>query len=234
MKKIISIILIMGILFCGGCQVEQKSVMGANSNREEGFSGYGVARVRGLEGPLMDLVVPDRAPKGLTDPVHSLRHEGQYTTNKRILSTKRGERVLNNRPNVLRDKYAHRDKPYLQRKSYQAQTEQTAQGERLRRIEQRIEALEHIEDAHVLAEDDQIIIGIESYEQDRKKLIKSVENEIRDEIGGSTVYITTNRRLINQMNAIEHHVSWPHPFEGVGGTVGELADLIDDTIQGRR
>lgn len=234
MKKLICIILISGILICGGCQIEQKSVMGANSNREEGFSGYGVTRVRSLEGPLMDLVVPDRAPKGFTDPVHSLHHEGQYTTKKRILSTRRGERILNNRPNVLRDKYAHRDKPYLQKKSYQVQTEQTAQGERLRRIERRIEALEHIEDAHVLAEGDQIIIGIESDEQDRKKLIEAVENEISDEVGGATVYITTNRRLINQMNAIEHHVSWPHPFEGVGGTVGEFADLIDDTIQGRR
>jgi hypothetical protein len=223
-----------------GCTVPQKTEMGANSNRDEGFSGYGVNQARQLEGPLSDLMVPDQSPKGLVDPAPHLVREGAYITGKRDLSMHvdrsiNGQRILNNRPGVVRDKYAHSNNPNVkrkttvqQRKHYQATSEVTL------KIEQRVERLENVRDAHVITDGERFVVGLESSEQDRPKLIRTVKEEISGIADLNKVYITTDRIIINRMNALEHHVNLPRPFESIGGAIGDIADLIDDAAHGRR
>ncbi|MFC0470204.1 YhcN/YlaJ family sporulation lipoprotein [Halalkalibacter kiskunsagensis] len=232
--------LLIGILILTGCTLPQKEEMGANTNRNEGFSGFGVAQARNLEGPLSDLMVPDDAPKGLTDPAPQLMREGAYTTGKRNLSmphegiNQQGPRILNNRPGIIRDKYPHSSDSRLHKKiTIQNNRHQQASTDITRKIETRIEALENIHDAHVMSDGNKIIIGLESNEQDRGKLRRSVEQEIEQVTDLSNVYITTNRNIVNRMSALEHHVSLKQPFDAIGGTVGELADLIDDAAHGR-
>lgn len=226
--------LLMTLLLLSGCQVEQKSVLGANADRDQGFSGYGVERARHWEGPLTVMMVPKQAPKGITDPAKHLLQEGAYTTGKRNLSMRhegirhKGARILNNRPGVIRDKYVLSDKPYLQRKATVQYQEHQATTSLTKQIESRVEALEKIDDAHVMTDGEQIVIGVESSEQDRRKLIQSIEREIEGMVNLSSVHITTNRRILNRMKAFEHHVDLPRPLEPIGGAVGELVDLIDD------
>ncbi len=215
--------------------------MGANPNRNEGFSGYGVTHARNLEGPLSDMMVPDDAPKGLTDPAPHLTHEGAYTTGKRNLSmdhegiNKQGPRILNNRPGIIRDKYPHSTDTQLNEKTtIQSNRHLQATTDLTRKIEARVEALENVRDAHVMTDGNRIVIGLESNEQDRVKLRRSVEQEVEQVTELSNIYITTNRKMINRMNAIEHHVGIDKPFDSIGGTVGDLADLLDDGAHGRR
>ena len=233
--------LLMTTLLLTGCTIPQKAEMGANPDRDQGYSGYGVAQTRQLEGPLSDLMVPDDAPKGLTDPAPRLVREGAYLTGTRDLSmrndhTRSGQRILNNRPGVVRDKYALSNEPNVQskRSKQNANTPLQATDSLTRLIEQRVESLENVRDAHVISDGERIVVGLESREQDRPKLLREVEQEISEVVELNQVYITTDRKIINRMNALEHQVSLPAPFESVGGAIGDIVDLVDDAAHGRR
>ncbi|WP_227936276.1 YhcN/YlaJ family sporulation lipoprotein [Alkalihalobacillus deserti] len=230
--------LLIAVIFLTGCTIPQQEDMGANSDRNEGFSGYGVNQMRELEGPLSDLMVPDEAPNGLTDPASELVQQGAYITGRRDLSITKdrsinGQRILSNRPGVLRGMYSHSNNPDVNKsnqkgKHYQATSDQT------RTIEQRVESLQIVRDAHVITDGNRIIIGLESSEQDRPKLIQTVKEEIAEMVDLTNVYITTDRQIINRMNALEHGVGLPRPFESIGGAVGDIVDLVDDAAHGRR
>ncbi|KHF37956.1 YhcN/YlaJ family sporulation lipoprotein [Halalkalibacter okhensis] len=236
--KCVSCMVIAAVLLTG-CTIPQEAEMGASPDRNEGFNGYGVQHVRAFEGPLSDLMVPDHSPKGLTDPVHHLTDRGSYTTRHRNLSMKheglnqQGARILSNRPGVLRDKYSYSNDPHVARKNKGIRNQQ-ATSEITKEIETRVESLENIRDAHVMTDGSHIVIGIESSEQDRVKLRRIVEEEVKQVTDLRNVYITTDRKTINRMNAVEHHIGLDQPFESIGGTAGDLADLVDDAIRGRR
>ncbi|ARK30396.1 YhcN/YlaJ family sporulation lipoprotein [Halalkalibacter krulwichiae] len=234
----LSIFLILAMMLAG-CTIPQQAEMGANSNREEGFNGYGVAQTRQFEGPLSDLMVPDNAPKGLTDPASKLDKEGAYVTGRRDLSmdnegTRYGQRILSNRPGVIRGRYVHSNNPNVDRKAKVQQFDSQAKDGITREIEQRVESLENVRDAHVITDGQRIVVALESSEQDRPKLIGTVKEEIKEVADLSNIYITTDRRIINRINALEHHVNLPRPFESIGGAVGDIADLVDDAAHGRR
>ncbi|TWI58951.1 sporulation lipoprotein YhcN/YlaJ [Halalkalibacter nanhaiisediminis] len=237
--KQLRFLLIMMILM-SGCQVDQKQTMGANSNRSQGFSGYGVDNVRQMEGPLSDMMIPDQAPSGLTDAARYLDKTGTSINAKRNVSEKHhgkryvGTKILNNRLGVIRDKYVLGDKPYLEKRQDTHTFERQATLPLTKQIERRVESLEHVADAHVMTDGDLIVIGVESNESDRKKLIQSIQKEIEDIVNPTSVSITTNRRILNRMKAIEHHVHVPSPFKSQGGTIGEFVDLVDDTVSGRK
>ncbi|MDT8859924.1 YhcN/YlaJ family sporulation lipoprotein [Alkalihalobacillus sp. MEB130] len=222
-----------------GCTIPQQADMGASPDRNEAFNGYGVNHVRGLEGPLSDLMVPDQSPKGLTDPVLHSTGEGSHVTRQRNLSMKhegvnhQGPRILSNRPGVLRDKYSYSNDPNVGRLD-KGQQAQQATTELTKEIEKRVESLQNVRDAHVMTDGDQIVIGIESSEQDRVKLKRVVEEEVQQVTDIRRVHITTDRKLINRMNALEHHVGMDKPFDSIGGAVGDLADLVDDAAHRRR
>ncbi|WP_332630245.1 YhcN/YlaJ family sporulation lipoprotein [Halalkalibacter flavus] len=222
-----------------GCTIPQEAEMGASPDRNEGFNGYGVQQVRALEGPISDMMVPDQSPKGLTDPVRHLTDRGSYTTRHRNLSMKheglnqQGARILSNRPGVLRDKYSYSNDPHVARNNNGMRNQQ-ATTEITREIETRVESLENVRDAHVMTDGNHIVIGVESREQDRVKLKRLVEDEVRQITDLRNVRITTDRKMINRMNAVEHHVGLDKPFDSIGGTAGELTDLVDDAIHGRR
>jgi hypothetical protein len=186
-------------------------------------------------------MVPDHAPKGLTDKAQHLTREGSYATGDRNLSmphegiNRQGPRILNNRLGVLRDKYAHSTDSQLRPKT-KIQNNQHLQAttDLTRKIEAHVEALENVRDAHVMTDGNRIVIGLESSEQDRMKLYRSVKQEVEQLTGLTNVYITTNRKMINRMNAIEHHIGLEKPFDSIGGTFGDFADLFDDATHGRR
>lgn len=185
-------------------------------------------------------MVPDHAPKGLTDPANELMNQGAYTTGRRDLSMDNdrsiyGQRILSNRPGVVRERYAHSnytDEKVIQRN--QKETHYQARNQETRKIEKQVESLEIVRDAHVIGDGNRIIVGLESSEQDRPKLIRMVKQELADVTNLNDVYITTDRKIINRMNALEHDVAFPKPFESIGGTVGDIFDLVDDAAHGRR
>ncbi len=220
--------------------MDQKQTMGANAERSQGFSGYGVERVRDLEGPLTDLMVPDRAPKGITDPVKQLGKKNPTITNKQKISmldgteSHKSPKILNNRLGVIRDKPPLGSKPFLDKKITVQNQEKQATTPLTQQIEARVERLEHINDAHVITDGTFVVIGIETNESNRNKIIQSIEREIGDIVDLSTVHITVSREMINRMKAIEHGVSLPGPFKSTGGTAGELIDLMDDAWHKRR
>ncbi|MFC0559975.1 YhcN/YlaJ family sporulation lipoprotein [Halalkalibacter alkalisediminis] len=231
--------LLVAALLLTGCTVPQQADMGANSNRTEGFNGYGVNQTRQMEGPLSDLMVPDHAPKGLSDPTSELIGQGAYKTGKRDLSIANeqsiyGQRILSNRPGVVRERYAHSNNPDVNQKQSNRQKDFQATSSQTRTIEEHVESLEIVRDAHVITDGDRIIIGLESSEQDRPKLIKTVKEEVSELVDTANVYITTDRKIINRMNALEHGVGLPRPFESIGGAVGDIVDLVDDAAHGRR
>ncbi|WP_156314763.1 YhcN/YlaJ family sporulation lipoprotein [Halalkalibacter wakoensis] len=165
--------------------------------------------------------------------------EGSYTTNHRNLSMRhegqnhQGARILSNRPGVLRDKYQHSQNPHVKKQSNQLNDYQ-ATSHLTRKLEASIEALENVRDAHVMSDGERIVIGLESSEQDRVRLIRAVEQEVEKITDLQQVTITTDRKIINRMNAVEHHVGLGKPFESISGAAGDLADLFDDAAHGRR
>ncbi|WP_100407289.1 YhcN/YlaJ family sporulation lipoprotein [Bacillus solitudinis] len=221
----------MFLLLClAGCIVEQKQPMGANSDRTQGFSGYGVLQARAWEGPLTDLMVPDSSPKGLTDPTQSSLGEGNFSVEKRNLNlnhqgiNRQGSRITSHKPGILRDKQIQSDEPYLKSNQSNRFTNQPVQ-DIATEIERKLKLLEHVHDVHVVSDGEIYVIGVESNEGDRKKLYRSVKKEVNNIVHINRVRITTNRRLINRMKALEHHVDIGHnPF---GGTIAEIVDIFE-------
>ncbi|WP_088102127.1 YhcN/YlaJ family sporulation lipoprotein [Halalkalibacter urbisdiaboli] len=221
-------ILWMVVFVCclSGCVIEQKQQMGANSDRTQGFSGYGTENARDWEGPLMDLMVPDRAPKGLTDKSQEILNDPNYLINNRNLGmnhqgiNSQGARIQAHRPGTIRDKQIRSDEPYLRSKGNAKAQHQASLTET---IEQRVKSLESVHDVHVISDGQVVVLGIESSESDRKKLYRSVKNEVRNLVDINRVRITTNRQLINRMKRLEHQMA-PIPF---GGTIAEIIDGLE-------
>ncbi|WP_158211609.1 YhcN/YlaJ family sporulation lipoprotein [Alkalihalobacterium alkalinitrilicum] len=228
MKKrtLVIVMLLLILTIVSGCGVvEQKHPMGANHFRDEGFSGFGTHRVRHLEGPVSDMMVPDGTPKGRTDRAHLIAEDNMYYTSERNLGFKSqgtnrsGARIYNNAPGTLDDKYILSDQPHLKRKKIDLNHQNISKEEQVR---QQLMAIENIEDVYIFTHDGMLVIGIESAEQNRPKLIREVEEVIAEEVELENVRIATDRRNVNRIRAIVEGGDTGEPFQGIGGQLSEI------------
>ncbi|WP_209122665.1 YhcN/YlaJ family sporulation lipoprotein [Alkalihalobacillus sp. BA299] len=208
MKRLLSfIVLFLTILamFSGCGVVEQKHPMGANHYRDEGFSGYGTERARYLEGPASDMMVPDSAPKGRTDRAQLIADDNMYYTSERNLGFKSqgldwgGSSVYNNAPGTIKDKYILGDRPHLRRQQVQQQNQNLSKEDSVRK---HVMSIETIDEVYVFSHEGMLVIGIESSEQNRPKLIREVEEAISEIVDLENVRIATDRRNVNRIRAI--------------------------------
>ena len=109
-----------------------------------------------------------------------------------------GARVYNNTPGTLRDKYILGDEPHLRHKQGQENAGQNAQNqeERVRAI---ISSFENVNEFYVFTHNGIMLIGIESSEQNRPKLIVEVEEAISDVVDLKNVRIATDRQNVNKI-----------------------------------
>ncbi|WP_062046910.1 YhcN/YlaJ family sporulation lipoprotein [Bacillus sp. JCM 19034] len=235
LKKLI--ILLMILFTFTACTVPQKQPFGANSHNMNGENEH-IALYRQHEGPLTDLMIPDQSPLGIGQhTTEVLQQKGQSTIKnlgKHEGNQFKGSRIFTNRPGVLQDKYALRRQTNDQQlKKDQSHIVIQSNSTKEREIEKRVEKLQLVRDAHVISEGSQYVIGIESNESDREYLI----NEVKKELGSfqdEQIYITTNRKVINRIKALEHHVSLSEPFDTFGAAIAEIIDLIDDSTHQHR
>ncbi|MDE5411837.1 YhcN/YlaJ family sporulation lipoprotein [Alkalihalobacterium chitinilyticum] len=229
MKKLTSVIVMLMLLlamFSGCGVVEQKHPMGANHFREEGFSGFGTNRARNHEGPLSDMMVPDGVPKGRTDRAQPIAQNNMYYTSERNLGFKTqgtnrsGARIYNNIPNTIRGKYVLGDRPHLRHKQMDNEKLQTLDTNDS--IRQRLLAIENINEVYVLPHEGVLLIGIESPEQNRPKLIQEVEEELSEVVDLDRVRIAIDRRNVNRIRAVLEGNDIAEPFQGIGGQLSEI------------
>ncbi|WP_017727935.1 YhcN/YlaJ family sporulation lipoprotein [Halalkalibacterium ligniniphilum] len=218
--------LLLGLFCLQGCTVEQEEVLGANANanREEGFKGYGTQRVQALLGPLSDLMVPDKTTKGFVYSAHLRANVTPHLQGKRDEGMG-DEGFLTLRPGVTRDKYILRDSPQMrQKKESKLSVQESHSLEGI--IKSRIERLENVHHAYVLSDENDIVIGVESKEQNRPKLYRTIRESIKDLVDVDQVTITTSHSHINRMNALEKGMQTSRPFEDVGGFGAEMVDFL--------
>ncbi|MBU8907352.1 YhcN/YlaJ family sporulation lipoprotein [Desertibacillus haloalkaliphilus] len=231
------LILLSFIVFLGGCVVPQDEEMGANADRTQGFSGYGTDNVRGMEGPLSDMMVPDQDPKGLTSNVQSIAGENQYMTGERQIDIRkdRGQQhssqILSNRPGTLHDKQTLRD-PGLENQTQQSDTqEQLSKNEKVSLMSQRILAIRSVQDVDIISDDDLYMIGVESNESRRSKLESEVFDAIRDIVNPDQVYVATDRKTVNRIRALRNGFESGQPLEELGATSSEFIRNLNRTFE---
>ncbi|WP_216829172.1 YhcN/YlaJ family sporulation lipoprotein [Alkalihalobacterium elongatum] len=233
MKKLTSVIvmlMLMITMFSGCGVVEQKQPMGANNFRDEGFSGFGTNRARNHEGPLSDMMIPDGVPKGRADRAQPIANNNMYYTSERNLGFKTqgtnrsGARIYNNIPNTIRGKYVLGDRPHLRHKQTNDNNHQALTKDES--IRQTLLAIENINEVYVLPHDGMFLIGIESPEQNRPKLIQEVEEELADMVDLEKVRIATDRRNVNRIRAMLDGNDIAEPFQGIGGQLSEVRKNI--------
>lgn len=176
---IFMILFITCILTVTGCTVEQKKQMGANSNLDEGFSGYGTLRARDLEGPLTDMSIPDETVKGRTKIADDIADEKPYIVKEPNLGfkgSKDGANIYSGRVGLVNDKHTASNHPHLARKKKILEFKGGTIEEQIRH---RLENLETISHVYVVSDDGYLLVGVESSEQDRSKLLREVQKEIK-------------------------------------------------------
>ncbi|WP_026671852.1 YhcN/YlaJ family sporulation lipoprotein [Alkalihalobacterium bogoriense] len=230
MKKLtIFSVLFLLIITSSGCVIEQKQPLGTNNNRDEGFSGLGTNEARELEGPLSDMMVPDWAPKGRTDQAENIARENEYVPKERNLgfeeqgTNRVGPRIFTNRPGTLRDKYMLSNKPHLE-KQYEANIDGLSKEDAIKEI---VRSFKEVENVHVITHDGQTLVGVQSSEQNRRKLHDDIEAEIEKE-NFERVHIATDRRTVSRIQALERGMSTAEPFEEIGATFAEIMDTITE------
>lgn len=225
MKKVF--FLFFSITLLTGCFVVEQN-LGASDSREEGFSGYGTARVRNLEGPLSDMMVPDGTPKGRIDRVREIAEENKYFTDERVLgfenqgTNRSGARIYSNRPGTLHDNYILRDKPYISSNKEERHVGHTATNNEIR---DRIENIEFIERAYVYSQDNLVLIGVESSERNRPKIVRAIEEEMEGMVPLEQVKIALDRRNVSKIRALEEGAL------GIGIPFNQQIDNVERTYQ---
>ncbi|WP_096200842.1 YhcN/YlaJ family sporulation lipoprotein [Bacillus sp. FJAT-45350] len=228
---VISSLLVVGLL--SGCSLEQKQIMGANANENEGFSGYGTERVRYMEGPLTDMMVIDETPKGRTKYSEDIARKNINISGERNLSmpnqgTNRvGSRVLTNSPGLLHDKRMMSDKPHMEKSGITIQQENDLESV----IQSRLLAFNNVHEVHVITIDNKTLVGVKSSEQNRKKLELELRNDLSKIMSLENIYIATDRLNANRIKALKKGFSTAEPFEGIGAAWSEIIDNLDGTTR---
>ncbi|MDV2683554.1 YhcN/YlaJ family sporulation lipoprotein [Alkalihalophilus lindianensis] len=206
MKRIMLILL--ALMCMTGCTIEQKSTLGANADREEGFSGYGVKRMKGWEGPLMDMMVPDAAPKGITDSVTRINNRYDYVSGNRDLgmahegtgTAHSGAKILNNRPGILRDKTTHTD--HIKRDMKNGQKILTTKQDKSH-LKETIESFEEVEQVYILADDQTVVIGVVADQTNLQSLKQMVEGVAHGYYPSHQIIVTADRQFLRRMNRLQ-------------------------------
>ncbi len=195
------------VLLClSGCTIEQKATLGANDDRYEGYSGYGVQRVRNWEGPLMDMMVPDASPKGITDPAHELTTSNDYVSGNRNLGMNHegnagfGARVYTNRPGVLRDKISYSDQ--LTRDMSDAYSILTEENKDVD-LKTKIESLDEVKHLYVQENERTVVIGLEGNHSSHQSLKQLVHQIAEKYYPNKQVIVTTDRQFIKRMGHLD-------------------------------
>ncbi|UOE92229.1 YhcN/YlaJ family sporulation lipoprotein [Alkalihalobacillus sp. LMS39] len=217
------------LVMTSGCVIEQQQPLGTNNNRDEGFSGYGTNEARELEGPLSDMMVPDWAPKGRTDRAGQIARNNEYVPKERNLgfeeqgTNRVGPRIFSNRPGTLRDKYMLSNKPHLE-KQYEPNVEGLSNEDAIESI---VLSFKEVENVHVVTHDGQTLVGVQSSEQNRRKLRRDIKEELKKE-NIDHVHIATDRRTVSRIQALERGMSTAEPFEEIGAMFAEIMDTITE------
>ncbi|MDV2884418.1 hypothetical protein BTR22_05880 [Alkalihalophilus pseudofirmus] len=205
MKRIVVTMLFLIIM--SGCSIEQKATLGANSHRDQGYSGYGVERARSFEGPLMDMMVPDAAPKGLTDSTARLTTHYDYVSGNRDLGMKHegvnhmGRRIENSRPGILRDKVRYSNRTKRDMISGQSiLTKQQGQDD----LKQTLENLEEVNKVYMLSDDQTLVIGVAADNQNLKSLQDMIEGMAESYYPKHEIIVTSDRQFLRRMERLSH------------------------------
>ncbi|GAE29100.1 YhcN/YlaJ family sporulation lipoprotein [Alkalihalobacillus hemicellulosilyticus] len=225
------------VIMLSACTVPQQSPLGVNTNKTEENST--ISFYRNHEGPLTDLMVPDQSPMSIGQRTDDILNN-PYSVTKKNLGMKhegvnhQGARIYTNRPGTIRDKYAHRRSDSNKKiKTDQSHIVIQSQSLKENEIEKRVEKLQIVRDAHVISDKNIFVVGVESDESDRNYLVNQVRKEL-ESFKDEEIHVTTNRKIINRIQALEHNVSLAEPFDTFGATLAEIVDLIDDATHHHR
>ncbi|MCK0472039.1 YhcN/YlaJ family sporulation lipoprotein [Halalkalibacter sp. APA_J-10(15)] len=225
------------VIMLSACTVPQQSPLGVNANKTEKNST--ISFYRNHEGPLTDLMVPDQSPMGTGQRIDDILNHTHSATRKNLGMkhegiNHQGARIYTNRPGTIRDKYAHRRSDSKKRlKTDQSNIVIQSQSLKENEIEKIVEKLQIVRDAHVISNENTFVVGVESDETDRNHLVNQVRKEL-DSFKEEEIHVTTNRKIINRIKALEHNVSLAEPFDTFGAALAEIVDLIDDATHHHR
>lgn len=203
LKNVLFLIFILFGLIVSGCTVEQKQPMGANENVDEGFSGFGTMRARELEGPLSDMMVPDERVKGRSKVADEIADGEPYISreaNLGLRTKKDGANIYSGKVGLIDDQNIAGDRPDLQRK----QDIVEGKGKTIEeKITLRLKNLETINNVYVVSDDGFLLVGVESSEQDRTKLLSEVNKEIKKVTTKENVKVALDNKNIKRIKKLQ-------------------------------
>lgn len=203
MKNVLVLILFVYGLVLTGCTVEQKKPMGANPNLDEGFAGFGTMRAKELEGPLSDMMVPDEIVKGRSQIADDIADGNPYLIREPNLGfngKKDGVNIYSGRAALINDKHMTSDRPNLGKKQNIVERKD---GKIEEKIAQRLKNMQTISHVYVASADGYLLVGVESNEQDRTKLLREINKEISEVTTLDNVRVALDRPNISRIKKLQ-------------------------------
>ncbi|WEG18432.1 YhcN/YlaJ family sporulation lipoprotein [Alkalihalophilus pseudofirmus] len=155
----------------------------------------------------MDMMVPDAAPKGLTDSTARLTTHYDYVSGNRDLGMKHegvnhmGRRIENSRPGILRDKVRYSNRTKRDMISGQSiLTKQQGQDD----LKQTLENLEEVNKVYMLSDDQTLVIGVAADNQNLKSLQDMIEGMAESYYPKHEIIVTSDRQFLRRMERLSH------------------------------
>jgi spore cortex protein len=103
-------------------------------------------------------------------------------------------------------------------------------GHRARRLANRIERMDNVENCRVIMNGNDVMVGLEA-SGDSKRTEHNVRKMIGQMNGDYDVYVTTDREHLNTMRAMDDRLRAGEPFEEIGATFTDMANDLGRAVQ---
>ncbi|MDY7222312.1 YhcN/YlaJ family sporulation lipoprotein [Halalkalibacterium halodurans] len=223
--KRLSVVVISFVTLVAGCAQEPTTFGLA---RDQGHEARGTAHTwQGLEGPLTDMMIPERTRNGL-----ARRDSKTFGEQREQAGAKRGlgfrhqsQRILKDRMGTVEDMPQISDHPHMKQRQLQVGVQEVQTREQA--IKQRLLNLESVHNVYVLSNGHSLIIGVDAAESNRKKLHRTISETIDDLVDLNRVTITTKRAHLQRMRTFEEGYHLGQPIEAVEGFWGEMVERFN-------
>jgi hypothetical protein len=76
-------------------------------------------------------------------------------------------------------------------------------GDLAERIQKKVNDMNNVDDAHVILNDNNVIVGIDTSEQNKKAMDRKVEKEIQPMVAGRDVQVTTDDSIVGRIENVD-------------------------------
>ncbi|MFC7371230.1 YhcN/YlaJ family sporulation lipoprotein [Fictibacillus iocasae] len=99
-------------------------------------------------------------------------------------------------------------------------------GRLAERIQKKVNDMNNVDDAHVILDDNNVIVGIDTSERDKKAMDRKVEEKIQAMVPGRDVQVTTDDSIFGRIENVDNDLRDGMDYTEVEGDVkGIMSDI---------